>query len=199
MYPIFLFTENPKNIKEVIFQGRFNIDREITDNQGNITGFIFNRIHFRDHLDDNILDSYYQNKIEKTEPDLSNVTKKPKRKKSTPTPSSKWDRDAKVGSNSKALAKYRCEIDSNHQYFKSKATKRNYVEAHHLIPFEYQKHFEYSIDIEPNVVTLCHKKFHHAQLLDTEEMVKKLFNDRNQKLESCGIKISYEKLLGYYR
>lgn len=201
-YPILLFTENPKNIKDVIFQGQFNIDREITDRQGNITGFIFNKIHFRDHLDDDILDSYYQKSIEITKPNLDKVTKKPKPIKSISRSPSAWKRDPTVGSNSKASARYRCEIDNNHQYFKSKTTEENYVEAHHLIPLGYQDRFEYSIDIEPNVITLCplcHKKFHHASLIDIEIMVEKLYNDRNHKLQSCGIELSYNQLLEYYR
>lgn len=35
--------------------------------------------------------------------------------------------------------KYKCEFEDTHMFFTSKTTGENYVEAHHLIPMEFQQ------------------------------------------------------------
>ncbi|MCQ6281610.1 hypothetical protein [Bacillus sp. EB600] len=98
-------------------------------------------------------------------------------------------------------AKYLCEIDANHKDFISKVTGQNYVEAHHLIPMEYQDDFDKSIDIEANIVSLCvscHKKLHHAVFEEKEEVLKTLYNNRTDRLRKCGINLREENLLSYY-
>lgn len=98
------------------------------------------------------------------------------------------------------LANYSCECDSKHETFIKKSTKKNYTEPHHLIPMSAQKEFEYSLDVLPNIVSLCsncHNKLHYG--LDIQETITQLYYARKEKLEEYGIGISLEKLLSYYR
>lgn len=84
-------------------------------------------------------------------------------------------------------ADYLCEYD-----FISK----NYVEAHHLVPMQYQEQFENSLDIHANIVSIClvcHKKI-HFELFDD-----KLFNIRKERLIKGGINISLDELYSYYQ
>lgn len=111
------------------------------------------------------------------------------------------NRDAQVAKNAVAAASYLCEIDKDHPYFKSKKSKENYVEAHHLIPIHAIDDFEKSIDVEANVVSLCpncHRKLHHAELAETAPLLEKLYYERKAFLETCGIKLNLELLLSYY-
>lgn len=99
-------------------------------------------------------------------------------------------------------ANFNCEIDNLHKWFISKKTKENYVEGHHLIPIAYQNQFEYSIDIPANIVSLCplcHKKLHHAELEEKEKMIKKMYEQKIERLNKCKIDISIEQLIQMYK
>lgn len=112
------------------------------------------------------------------------------------------NRDANVAKNAVAAASYLCEIDKDHPYFISKKSKENYVEAHHLIPIYALDEFEKSIDVEANVISLCpscHRKLHHAELEEITLLLEKLYYERKANLETCGIKLSLERLLSYYK
>jgi hypothetical protein len=52
--------------------------------------------------------------------------------------SDSYKRDKYTSKRAIVLANYKCEVDNNHIYFTSRVTGENYVEAHHLIPMEYQ-------------------------------------------------------------
>lgn len=111
-------------------------------------------------------------------------------------------RDANVAKNAVAAASYLCGIDKDHPYFKSKKSKENYVEAHHLIPIHAIDKFEKSIDIEANVVSLCpncHRKLHHAQFSEVKPLLEKLYEERKSDLKKCHIILSLEELLAYYK
>ncbi|PEL42689.1 restriction endonuclease [Bacillus toyonensis] len=115
---------------------------------------------------------------------------------------SSYKRDPKTSKKAIVLADYRCEIDSDHEDFISKVTKKNYVEAHHLIPMGFQDDFEKSIDVEANIVSLCvscHKKLHHAEYKVIESLIEKLYDDRIGRLNDCKIKLPKDKLLNYYK
>ncbi|PFJ09917.1 HNH endonuclease [Bacillus thuringiensis] len=113
-----------------------------------------------------------------------------------------YKRDFKTAKNAIVLANYKCEIDLNHEYFISKVTKRNYVEAHHLIPIGFQDDFQKSIDVEANIISLCahcHKKLHHAEYKVIEPLIEKLYDARINRLNNCGITINKNELLNYYK
>jgi len=113
-----------------------------------------------------------------------------------------YKRDSKTSKKAIILARYLCEIDSSHKDFISKVTKENYVEAHHLIPMEFQDNFAQSIDVEANIVSLCvgcHKKLHHAEYGVIEILIEKLYDNRFGRLKDCNIGLTKEELLSYYK
>lgn len=111
-------------------------------------------------------------------------------------------RDPKISRQALKMANYLCEIDSSHITFLTAASSTNYVESHHLIPLSLQDEFEYSIDVPANIVSLCpncHRKLHYGKYEDTKELVKKLFNERIERLKKCKINIKQDKLLEIYK
>lgn len=113
----------------------------------------------------------------------------------------RWKRNYIKAKNVILQSNYRCDYDSTHQFFKSKSTEQNYVEAHHLIPMEFQQFFDYSLDVEANIVSLCplcHKKVHHATAEEKKLLLDKMYNQRKHRLEKCKINIEYEKLIELY-
>ncbi|MEW9501133.1 HNH endonuclease [Jeotgalibacillus marinus] len=115
---------------------------------------------------------------------------------------SSYKRDSRISKTAIVTAKYKCEIDAIHKDFISRVTGKNYVEAHHLIPVEYQDDFTNSIDVEANIVSLCvgcHKKLHHATSTDIKSLIEKLYNSRIKRLKDCDIELTKAKLLSYYK
>jgi 5-methylcytosine-specific restriction enzyme A len=117
------------------------------------------------------------------------------------SPSTKWMRNHLTAKKAIVHAEYRCEFDGNHMFFESFVTGENYVEAHHLIPMEYQGQFKWSLDVEANIISLCplcHKTVHHAPMEAIEPIIKNLYHLRKVRLQKCGIDIDFNKLLTYY-
>lgn len=113
-----------------------------------------------------------------------------------------WSRNPKAASEAVAEADYLCEFNNQHKHFTSKFNGKNYVEAHHLIPIQYQEQFENSLDIHANIVSVClvcHKKIHHGLFEDKKEVLEKLFNSRRERLIKGGINISLDELYSYYQ
>ncbi len=112
-----------------------------------------------------------------------------------------YPRLKEVAGNSLCLAEYKCENPlCSITLFTRKDGTATYTEAHHLIPLCYQNDFEYSLDVEANVVSLCphcHRLLHYGQ--DKENLLKNLYNDRIARLKKCKLDISYESLLLMYR
>jgi len=103
----------------------------------------------------------------------------------------------------KALEKanFSCEVDSTHKTFISKATNEQYVEAHHLIPLQFQEEFVYSLDVPENIISLCpncHRKLHFASVDDKKKILEKLLENRKDGLRKFGIEINKEKLFEIY-
>lgn len=108
-------------------------------------------------------------------------------------------RSPQRAANALARANYSCEIDPSHESFVRRSTKKNYVEAHHLIPLSYWKEFENSIDVEANIVSLCsncHNRVHHG--LDADDLIKQLYNQRKDRLEQAEIGVELDRLLKMY-
>lgn len=113
-----------------------------------------------------------------------------------------WRRNPKYASGAIADANYLCEFDNQHKHFISKFNGENYVEAHHLIPMQYQDQFDKSLDIHANIVSIClvcHKKIHYGRFEDKKEILDKLFNSRIQRLIKGGIDIEISQLYSYYQ
>jgi 5-methylcytosine-specific restriction protein A len=113
-----------------------------------------------------------------------------------------FKRDPKMAALAIAASKYSCEIDAGHETFTSRRTKERFVEAHHLIPMQYQGGFSFSLDIPENIVALCptcHRKFHHSRFGELKPILNKLFADRLGKLKSREIKIELPDINEMYR
>lgn len=96
----------------------------------------------------------------------------------------------------------KCEYDNKHEYFISNKSSKNYVEGHHLIPMKYQDNFEYSLDVEANVVSLCvvcHKILHLGIIEDKIKILNKLYELRKDLLSLSGLEISLGELIDLYK
>lgn len=156
-------------------------------------------------------DEDYQKEVENIIPDdaedvtiVDQAKEKPQRTEGNR--GSTYKRDVKAAKTSIVAARYCCEINAEHKDFTSSVTGENYVEAHHLIPMEYQDNheldFKSSLDVEANIVSLCvgcHKKFHHAVFEEKKEIIKQLYNQRKERLEKCNIKIGLNDLYKCYK
>ncbi|MBT5107026.1 MAG: DUF3578 domain-containing protein [Porticoccaceae bacterium] len=99
-------------------------------------------------------------------------------------------------------ANFLCENDSNHETFISARSGHQFVEAHHLIPMEFQDNYEYSIDVPENIISLCpncHRRFHNAENDVKSKIVEKFWERRHHHLRSNrGIRANLTELLAYY-
>ena len=103
---------------------------------------------------------------------------------------------------SKRSYNYLCEYDNEHITFNAKTNNRNYVEAHHFIPFSERNRFEVSIDVVENIVCLCpncHRKIHLAVDDERKSFIEKLFSNRREKLEKIGVNFDLDTLFKIYR
>ncbi len=121
--------------------------------------------------------------------------------KKSNTASSRWSRNTSISNYALRNANYECENSKTHNTFISKKSGHQFVEAHHLIPMEYQGEFDCSIDVPENIISLCpncHRAFHNSEDTLKKELLLKFFNSRKQGLASRGIQINLSKLLEYY-
>jgi hypothetical protein len=97
--------------------------------------------------------------------------------------------------------KHQCELNQDHQSFISKGTNKNYVEAHHLIPVSKYAEFEYELDRQENLVSLCpncHRLLHYGQKGVANPLLVKLYNQKIDGLKKVGIGLPLDELLDYY-
>lgn len=108
-------------------------------------------------------------------------------------------RDRKISMNALAHADYLCEIDKKHPTFIRKYIDFNYTEPHHLIPMAYSDLFDFSLDVEENIISLCsncHNLLHYGK--DYEVMLKRIYGERIEDLTKVGLYITFEELLEMY-
>lgn len=110
-----------------------------------------------------------------------------------------FKRNPELAKKSILLANYQCDLDKSHKSFITKNGKP-YMEAHHLIPLSTQDYFDYSLDVDANIVCLCpncHRKLHYGDNI-TSDLIK-LYEDRIHYLRLSGIDISYKELIELYK
>lgn len=114
----------------------------------------------------------------------------------------KHKRSVQKAINALGIANYRCEYDPNDRIFERKNGK-GYTEPHHLIPLSKYEDFEYSLDMEENIVSLCshcHNLLHYGKIEDKIVILKKLFINRQDALKKIGLKLNnFNELLKYYK
>ena len=110
-----------------------------------------------------------------------------------------YKRDRQKANNAILHSNHRCEINHDHISFKRKSDGLPYMEAHHLIPMAQQDLFEYSLDVEENIVSLCsqcHNEIHYGE--NADKLITKLYHERIELLKKKKIAVSLAELLSYY-
>lgn len=97
---------------------------------------------------------------------------------------------------------FKCSVDVDHQSFISNSTQRQYMEAHHIIPFSYQPNFDLNLDREGNIASLCpncHRRIHLGTDNDKIELLTIIYSKFKDRLSSIiEREIGFEELLNYY-
>lgn len=112
-----------------------------------------------------------------------------------------WKRKAKYAAQAIENAQYTCEHQSHHQTFISARSGSQFVEAHHLVPLQFQDKFDNSLDVPENIIALCpncHRAIHYADVATKKEMVKLFLEQRKDKLLTRGINVEASVLLELY-
>jgi 5-methylcytosine-specific restriction protein A len=136
---------------------------------------------------------------------VSRVPKKgkvSKKRKINSSNSSTWWRDPDMSFTAISDADFKCENNPNHKTFVSAVTSEQFVEAHHLIPMEFQDNFDASIDVPENIISLCpncHRAFHNSVNEIKRDLIIQFFNKRKTFLQDRQINVSENKLLEYYK
>lgn len=113
-----------------------------------------------------------------------------------------YPRDTKVAANAIEIAGYKCEVDENHPSFIRRSNEKSYTESHHLIPLNCQDDFEFSLDVEENVFSVCsncHNCIHYGADEERVVLLKKLYDERKGHLDKVGLSISFDDLKKYYK
>lgn len=112
-------------------------------------------------------------------------------------------RNAVIAANALKIANYLCEVNKDHKVFLRKNEDVNYTEPHHLIPLSKHEDFDYNLDVEENIVSLCshcHNLLHYGRLEDKIEILEKFYRDRKDALKNVGLKLDdFEELIKYYQ
>lgn len=117
----------------------------------------------------------------------------------------KYDRNPVIGKIAIIKSGYKCINDDMHTTFISKTTNKQFMEAHHLIPINFQTYFwdnfNINIDCVENIVSLCpncHRAIHHSIDDYKRQILENVYNKKMQEFKKIGINITFEKLLKYY-
>lgn len=110
-------------------------------------------------------------------------------------------RNNQIAADALHRADYLCEVDPSHRTFLRK-NDIPYTEPHHLIPLSRYRDFNYSLDVMENLVSLCshcHNLLHYGRMVDKRPVLEKLYNERIEALRKCGLDLTLEQLLDYYK
>lgn len=113
-----------------------------------------------------------------------------------------YPRDSKISANSLEIADYKCEVDETHHSFTRRSNGKNYTESHHLIPINCQDDFEYSLDVEENICSICstcHNCLHYGIDKERIALLEILYKERKHHLDNVGLNVSFEELKKYYK
>lgn len=112
-----------------------------------------------------------------------------------------WKRNASYAAQALENAGHKCEHKSHHETFINAKSGNHFVEAHHLIPMQFQDNFKYSLDVPENIIALCpncHRAIHYANEDVKKEMLSIFLREREDGLNKRGIKIQEELLVELY-
>jgi len=181
---------------DITFKGftRFHMDyiKEIELSKVDDATFLLNEL---------TSDSYFQENVNQVQPIDVPSGRLPR---SMPRKIGKMERYSANPRRSKTAleaAGYMCALDSHHQTFTNRRSRKPYMEAHHLIPMQRQGIMEYDIDVPENILCLCpncHRKMHLAEDATRRQIIQIAYQMREGGLESRGIAIDYISLLRLY-
>ena len=96
-------------------------------------------------------------------------------------------------------ADFQCEFDEDHVIEKGRDSQYALAKPRHLIPLRYAEEFSYSLDVVPNIVSLCPVCYEALCRGDRqEEMLEVLYRKRAGLLKEAGIEVTLERLLQMY-
>lgn len=110
-------------------------------------------------------------------------------------------RDPQRTADALAHAGFQCEFDNTDRTFPRK-NGNPYTEPHHLIPISKYRDFDYSVDVMENIVSLCshcHNLLHYGRFEDKVPILKKLYEERRRPLHTCGLDLTLDQLMSYYK
>lgn len=121
------------------------------------------------------------------------------------TVSKRYSKNPLLGKIAVQRAMYLCENDKEHPTFTSAVTKKPFMEAHHLIPIylvdDMWEKFMVNIDCRENIVSLCpncHRQIHYATTGEKTALIEKIYQQKEQELETIGICITLDELKIFY-
>ena len=94
--------------------------------------------------------------------------------------------------------KFLCESNISHSTFTSRKYRTPYMEGHHLIPMNLQAHFDVSLDVYANIISLCptcHRLLHNGIRQEQKPVLKRLFDERQDRLVESGIRLGKNEFL----
>lgn len=112
----------------------------------------------------------------------------------------RYKTNPRIAKTALSIANYTCLINKEHTTFISKLGKP-YMEAHHLIPMAFQKDFSINIDRVENIVSLCpicHSAVHLGNDSVRIEVLKRLYDQKQEDLKRVGLNISFGELFTKY-
>jgi len=144
----------------------------------------------------------FQNSINKVTPASlpKGPIEKPAKSERATSTSSNWSRKSSIAATALSEKGYTCENDKTHVTFIG-IKGHTFMEAHHLVPMEFQDHFNVSIDVPENILCLCptcHRSFHNSEVSVRKQLVSRFFSSSRSGLQSRGINITKKQLLTYY-
>ena len=117
----------------------------------------------------------------------------------------KFERNPLLGKIAIKKAYYSCERNHEHQTFLSKTTQKQYMEAHHLVPIQFQKEmwekYGVNIDCPENLVSLCptcHKAFHYGTDEVKSEIIEIMYAKVVHKYKAIGFGITLDGIKQCY-
>ncbi len=189
---------NNKFRRQRVYKGTYpKLDEELFAFISNYENSLFD--------DDNEIQNEIQYVSEASEEEMSNASKR-KVEYENLTYGTAVKRNARLSKSAIVKVNYKCEFDENHKTF-ANVNNFPYMEGHHLIPCTInnakmvEDKMGCHIDCPENIVSLCpncHRAIHFGNEKTKFEIIIKLYNDRKDKLEKVGIKISLQKLLSLY-
>jgi 5-methylcytosine-specific restriction protein A len=104
-----------------------------------------------------------------------------------------WRRSGIIRKQVIEFAGYSCEINNEHESFVAEKNKKPYMEGHHAIPMKLQSNFDKSLDVYANIICLCpicHRKIHYGLKADRRLLMLQIYDNRSERLEHSGIRLS---------